>query len=456
MNIVDPAIKPDFQRDRWGRPLVIPAGTTTPEPYTRASSAAKTIEDTYNLEMWARRNVVFGMAHDASLVARTLAVGGTPTTWNKGTKSAVNKIAQDAATVAAAHKAADIGTAVHALTEQLDLGAPVTGGPYQADLDAYRDATRAAGLTIHPEHVECRMVCDTLRLAGTADRLVELDGRLIVADLKTSASVEFGGLGWSAQLAAYAHSDIYNPAYHARQTLDIEKAWGIIIHLPAGTGTCTLYRVDLTAGYAAAVLANQVRATREQSKKWITPLNLARPTDRRTALLARYDRLDDTGKARFRAANVNRDDLDAIEHTLDTIAAATPDEGGDAHPAEIEQLRQQFDLLDQRSRNLIGSIVKDADAAGVPFLLKDRRSARRHGLYLGLVTLARHGHVDNDELIRELAATILGTDTAFTPTMTVGCALGGMNADQAATFAATCQQLVDDITSVDLRHRPAA
>lgn len=455
MRLTDPHIVTDFTRDRWGRPLIIPAGHTTPEPYTRASSAAKTIEDTYNLEMWARRNVVFGMAHDASLVARTLAIGGTPTEWGKQTKSAVNKIAQDAATVAAAHKAADIGTAVHALTEQLDLGAPVTGGPYQPDLDAYRDAIHAANLTIHPEHVECRMACDTLRLAGTADRLVEHNGRLIVADIKTSATVDFGGLGWSAQLAAYAHSDLYNPADNTRQTVTIEKEWGIIIHLPAGTGTCTLYRVDLTAGYTAATLANQVRATREQSKKWITPLDLTRRPDRRTALRARYDQLDPTAQATFRARNIDRDNLDAIEQALDGLTASD-DEGGEPDPVTLEGLRARFDQLEQRNRKLIGTIVTESRAATVSFHLQERRTIRRADIYTGLVTLAEHGHVDNDELIRELAATVLGSDTAFLPTMTVGCTLGTMTATNAAAFAAACRQLCDDITSLDLRRRPAA
>ena len=46
------------------------------------SSAAKTIEDVYNLEMWARRcNVAYGMGRDQSLVARAARCGGDPSTW---------------------------------------------------------------------------------------------------------------------------------------------------------------------------------------------------------------------------------------------------------------------------------------------------------------------------------------------------------------------------------------
>ena len=68
----------DFVRDQWMRPLVVPVGGGRPIPYTRASAAAKTVEDTYQLELWARRNIVFGMSRDPSLIARTIALGGDP------------------------------------------------------------------------------------------------------------------------------------------------------------------------------------------------------------------------------------------------------------------------------------------------------------------------------------------------------------------------------------------
>lgn len=265
----------DFTRDRWGRPLIVPAGGTKAKPYQRASSAAKPIEDTFNLEMWARRNVAFGLAHDTSLVARVLAVGGTPSTWNDTDRKAVAKVVEDAAAIAQAHKAADIGTAVHKLTEKADAGEPVTAGPYQADLDAYRRTIDAAGIEMRPEWIECRMACDVLELAGTADRIVTINGEHYVFDLKTGRSIDFGGLSFAAQLAAYAHSDLYNPADDTRlDTPELSWERGIICHLPAGTGTCTLHWVDLAAGYTAAVLANEVRTTRKASKGWLKPVEI--------------------------------------------------------------------------------------------------------------------------------------------------------------------------------------
>lgn len=381
----------DFKRDRWGRPLVVPAGKTRALPYVRASAAAKTIEDTYNLELWARRNAGFGMAHDASLVARILAIGGEPGTWDQPTKTAVNKIMDDAAAVAKAHKAADIGTAVHRLTEQHDLGLTVTAGPYQADLDAYTAALATANLRIVPSYVECRMVCDELQMAGTADRLLRTpNGTLVVGDIKTSASVEYGALGWAAQLAAYANSDLYNPADDTRQKLDeLERGWGVIIHLPAGKGTCDLYRVDLVAGLEAARLANTVRTTRTASKAWLTP------------------------------------------HTTNRTEGDSIDLG--AHFAALET---EYRKLPDTARLWIGRLINESMTAGVSFRFKaaaGERSVRRWWIARALVTLAAAGEADDDTL-RALLSPLIGPP-ALDPALTTGHVVGTVNATQAEQLA---------------------
>ena len=262
---------PDFERDQWGRPLIVPADGGRPRPYTRASSAAKTVEDTFNLELWARRNVAFGMARDNSLVARVLALGGDPSTWTLDVKKQANAIVEDASGVALSHRAADIGTALHRLTEMLDRGDRVPAGPYEADLEAYVNALISSGLTV--VEVECRLVCDELEMAGTADRILRgADGVHRIADIKTGETIDYGGLGWAAQLAAYAHSQLYDTEQGTRMSPPVlDKTVGLIIHLPAGKGICTLYEIDLVAGYRAATLANEIRAVRRAAKRWISP-----------------------------------------------------------------------------------------------------------------------------------------------------------------------------------------
>ena len=273
--VVEPVVH--FIRDQWGRPLIVPVDGGKPVPCTRSSSAAKTVEDTYNLELWARRNIAYGMAHDPSLVARIIAVGGTPSTWDQACKKQVNEIGEAAATVALAHRGADIGTALHRMTEIVDRNEPLNAGPYEADIEAYVNAIAGAGYVIDPRYIECRLVCDELQTAGTADRILRRvsDGLQRIADIKTGETVDYGALGWAAQLAAYAHSQLYEVETGQRlPTPAIDRTVGIIIHLPAGKGVCTLYEIDLVAGYRAAELANEIHAVRREAKRWISPLRV--------------------------------------------------------------------------------------------------------------------------------------------------------------------------------------
>lgn len=417
MTLIDPPqAAADFHRDRWGRPLVIPAGETKPVPYTRSSSAAKTIEDTYNLELWARRNIVFGLSRDASLVARALAVGGDPTSWDQPTKQLVNKIAEDAATVAQAHKGADIGTALHTLTERLDLGEAVIGGPYQADLDAYRAALVAAGLT--STHVECRMVCDALKLAGTADRIVsDRVGLCYIADIKTGPSVDFGGLGWAAQLAAYAYGSLYDPTDDSRPlTPPLHRQVGYIIHLPAGQGRCEIHAIDLAAGYEAAVLANRVRATRTEAKRWIRPLAIVAPP---VAL----------SPAEQHAAI---DMLDGDGH---------PTEGPTVPPEGPTELQRHYEALSADRRLWISTIAGQATRARRTFTLSARHTIRRFEILRGLVLLAEVGICD-DQVVRQLLVDVFACDAPLYPAVTTGEALGALGEVCAAEFALAADSLV--------------
>ncbi len=540
----------DFRRDRWGRPLIVPTDNGKAIPYTRFSSAAKTVEEHWNLEMWARRNVAYGMSHDASLVARVLAVGGNPGSWDMAAKNVVNKVHEDAQQVAQAHKAADIGSAVHLLTERMDRGETVVGGPYQADLDAYQAALDAAGLTCRPEWVECRMVCDDLQMAGTTDRILTGRSDHLISDLKTGPSVTYGGLGWSAQLAGAAHGHLYDVTTDQRlPTPRIDKTTGIIIHLPAGQGTCTLYEIDLVAGYRAAQLANEIRAVRKESKRWITvldvtsssvaesagespgqparALNLQLPTqgsgtlaatdeppsdttpvsdhppvpvaggvappapirsvgagvehDRRDQLLDRYQKLSANDQRRFLTLDFDEANLDEVEGALNAVdpyatvippappappavprywPAALPtlydiDEGALILRKSFDPLRTAHAVLADERRRWVGDIISQSRRAAVsiaPWPNADS-TVRGFELLAGLIALAGGDGTDDDELVVELAATAHGSDMPFAAS-TAGQAVGILNATQAATFADLCRNVVDDVTSVDVRQRP--
>jgi hypothetical protein len=488
----------DFQRDQWGRPLIVPPEGGAPVPYTRASAAAKTIEDTYNLELWARRNVVFGMARDPSLVARVLALGGDPSTWDMATKKQANKIHEDAADVALAHKAADIGTAVHRMTEIVDRNQPLIAGPYEADISAYVNALAAAGYEVDPAHIECRLVCDELRMAGSADRILTrtADRARLIADIKTGETVDYGGLGWAAQLAAYAHSQLYDIDTGQRvATPALERTTGIIIHLPAGKGICTLYEIDLVAGYRAAQLANEIRAVRREARRWITPLASAAPIaeamdrhpstgGRREELRRRYRELTTTARDRFIERAIDVDDLDAIEGALDELeveveadlgtaapviaplaAVPTPrqihdrlgrghDEGDEIDDDDYAALRARHDRLPDARQMWLGSIGAEANRAGVAFYLNHVRTDRRRQIYTALMILAEH-EIDDADFVRALAAVATDSDAPLYPTVTVGHAVGAMGATEALAFRDACTALAEDRLVCDWTTGPA-
>jgi hypothetical protein len=425
VTLLDPATgtaKADYRRDRWGRPLIVPASGGKAKPYTRASSAAKTIEDTWNLELWARRNVVYGMAKDPSLVARVLALGSSPHEWDQDAKKAANAIAEAAATVAQAQRSADIGTALHRMIERINLGEDVDGGPYQADLDAYRAAVDAMGWVIDPRYVECRMVCDELEMAGTCDLIVEHRASYFVADLKTGSTVEYATLGHAAQLAAYANGDLYHVEVDSRTVItDLDTEVGYIIHLPAGQCRCDVYELDLDAGFEAARLANQVRATRKAAKSWSTLVAAPVPTV------------------------IPQDDVEVsaiTEVTLGELRAmwANPDEGPAVSAILVEAAKNSYEKLGD-DKAFVNAIATEAKRNGVPIGLRELDSLRRFEIMRGLIRLA--GADCDDEDVRLCVATAMDSDRPLMADVAVGWAVGAMGVDEAKRFAQVADDHVD-------------
>lgn len=244
-------ITPELPRDRYGRPLVRPLDGGKPIAYTRCTTYVDCLEDKFNLQKWMQRNVALGLADRPDLL---LAVGA-----HRDDKKALDRICGEAQEAAKAHAAATTGTALHALTERIDRGQDVGVVPdaYLADLSAYTEATR----DLKAVHIEQFCVLDTLQVGGTPDRVVSYKGKRYIADIKTG-SIEYGALKIAMQLAVYARSATYDHATGERGVHGAELDHGIIIHLPAGTGTCELVWVDLLEGWNAVRVAKDVRAKR--------------------------------------------------------------------------------------------------------------------------------------------------------------------------------------------------
>lgn len=249
-------------RDRWGRPLVTPLNGGKPVAYTRCTTFVGCLEDTYNLSLWQQRMVALGLADRPDLMLSVAA--------HRDDKKKLNELVDQAREAAAATAAATTGTALHTLTERVDRNETLGVIPvaYQADLDAYRDATSPFKV----ETIEQFRVQDDLKIGGTTDRIFEYLGTRYIGDVKTG-SIEWGIGKIAMQLATYANSVPYDWGTRQRTPdpwpVDLDRA--IIVHLPAGQGVCNLVWVDIKAGWeAVTTLAQPVRA-------WRSRKNLSEP-----------------------------------------------------------------------------------------------------------------------------------------------------------------------------------
>ena len=253
----------EIPRDRWGRPLIVPPDGGEPVAYTRVSTLAKALDDLNNLMDWKVRKAIEGVIRRPDLLTRAagaLANGDPDTDWP--TKKALNKVGRDALEAAGSSRGSSSGTGFHSLTEAIDRGNEPLFVP-EADkprLEAYRAAT--AG--IKWLDVECFVVNDEVRAAGTFDRLGRLpDGRIVVMDLKSGKSEADYPFATTVQIATYANGYRYDPEDGTRWPLhsELDRRFGVLIHLPP-SGGCTLLELDLERGWQAAQLAAQVRDAR--------------------------------------------------------------------------------------------------------------------------------------------------------------------------------------------------
>lgn len=266
---------PTINRDRWGRPLIAPPQPlgAKPVPYTRATTVAKTLDDSSGLMLWKQRMTMLGLLSRRDLY--TAAAGTSP----EDTK-ALNRLAEDAADAGGASAAATTGTALHAFTERMDLGQDPGYVPaeHEADLEAYQGLATRIGWKV--QHVEVFTVLDPYRVAGTADRVLEIDGRWYIADLKTGQTKDYPH-AWAVQFAIYAHGLRYDIEAGRRVPWDVipDTDRALVIHLPAGSGTASAYWVDIRAGWEAFRLCMKAREwnkRRDLLAPYVPPAELER------------------------------------------------------------------------------------------------------------------------------------------------------------------------------------
>lgn len=247
-------------RDRFGRPMIQPPGGGKAVAYTRATTVADTLDDRYNLELWKMRQVAAGLAARKDLVALAAAkqgaylraVQGGDEHAEKMAKRDLNQICKDATDAAASGAAANYGTALHEFIESVNKGVDPSMVPddLRPDVEAYINAMEPFEVVA----AEQFLVLDDLKIGGTTDFIVRhrSSGDLMIADLKTGrGATTFGQQSIAVQLALYSRGSIYHPDTHDREPILVDQEAALVVHLPVGTGQCTIHRVDITAGWEA-------------------------------------------------------------------------------------------------------------------------------------------------------------------------------------------------------------
>lgn len=236
-----------------GAPLVKHPSTGRDTTYARPSSFGKPLEDTYRFDLWSKRTALYGAAVSPAIVAKAAQLDP------KKDKAALDALVREAFKAARGEEAADLGTALHGVVERLNRGEwAIDDVPevFRADAEAYLAELDRHGLAADRRYVECRVVNDTVRAAGTFDLVL---GRHL-ADLKSGQSVDTKQVGIAVQLAIYRHGLLYDVAADERSAMpDLDDELAIVVHLPYGSGQCTLIDVDLRKGWEAAQLARAAK-----------------------------------------------------------------------------------------------------------------------------------------------------------------------------------------------------
>lgn len=284
--------------------------------FTRVTTYIDNLEDRYNLEQWKLRTLLEGamltaygetdadrrdvlgevseLVHvrDMAIIKANKAdrkgkldpgeLANIEHAANKAFKDAVNKMADELLELGGVHEKANRGTNLHALAELYDaeglepVNAMLREGTItktdHASIVAYATAIIEAGLK--PVASEVVIVDDKAKRAGRLDRiyLYKPEGKArairVVGDIK-SGRIDYGVGKIAQQIACYADGSVYDIETGERSSHGASKSIGILVHLPQGAGTCTIYELDLNLGRKGNALSGQVRAWRNEGKQAI-------------------------------------------------------------------------------------------------------------------------------------------------------------------------------------------
>ena len=461
----------ETRRDRWGRYLVVPPAGGKPVGYTRATTIAKTLDETSALMAWGERMTAIGLSQRPDLLAQVDDL--------RNDSKKLNKLCEKAKEAGGATVRRDLGTALHSILERSwtdpDYVPPAS---YINDVTAVDRQLELAGLEPVEGMHERIVVNDDYQVAGTFDLLLRdrSSGELLIADVKTGSSVQYGSVGFSIQLAIYATaSSLYRQGAAAdgsedsrEPMIEVSSDRAVIVHVQPGSGVCELHELQLDVELLA--LSMEVRKARrakllkplklpeaeidEDRDRWLR-LRIAAIRDADAQLLARrwpphilppkkqpiFDnrQIDELvpivdGLERDLELPFGASDPSAERAVVPEPAAAPepqwfPDEGS-LLPGEADELRVRFDKLSARHKKWLGQLVREANDVGLSIRVNERPTARRVHLATSLFYVIEHRMTDPQ--LRALLALVLDDDSVLMATLPLGAALGTCSAKQAA------------------------
>lgn len=284
----------ETDRDRYGRYLILHPDTGKEKAWTRSTTFAKSISDTYALSQWGLRMALLGATQRPDIVQRAHGKHA------REDKKLLDELTAELKSAAGDKVAANLGTAMHSFTEMADRAWHSPGGARsilaqvpgdaRADVETYIRLLEETGLEPVPHLIEFTTAVKQYGVAGTSDNCYKVTkplvlkigraevrlepGEYVIGDKKTGRDLDYGWQEIAIQLAVYAQGLNTCGRWDRR-----EKKWypdplngakvrldaGIVIHLPVDAESekqPAVYGVDLESGWNAAVLCERVRAWR--------------------------------------------------------------------------------------------------------------------------------------------------------------------------------------------------
>lgn len=261
--------------DNYGRYVLPDPEGGHEKPFTRVTTGAKALDDTYYVDRWSKRNVARGIkmapellddvdlyASDAHEVDRDL-----------------DRLIERASVKAGGSEASELGTAVHAWLEALELGQVVLDEvpeQFKGYALAYGEQLGRWGISAAPDAggrplVERIVYNPFTGWVGTFDRIYQLaDGSRAIGDVKTAKDLAWSYLAISVQLWDYANATHMLSLDGSRwePMPEVRKDFAVVAWVPSNAkpAKCEMISIDLEAGGLAAEAAVRVREMRAAAK----------------------------------------------------------------------------------------------------------------------------------------------------------------------------------------------